>query len=113
MKSDTHQKRAKTRDRTVQAQSNNGGFEDHQDIATRPIEGMDNEECNPNGSLVVGSRLREKMIEVCRRLHNEGVDIVCAPYEADAQLVLLQRYLGGLIGSQDSDLFAFGASYVS
>ncbi len=51
--------------------------------------------------------------EVIRELHRIGVDVLIAPYEADAQLTCLNKMnIAQIIITEDSDLILFGCTKV-
>ena len=48
-----------------------------------------------------------------KALHNLGVDVVVAPYEADAQLAFLSKAnIAQIIITEDSDLILFGCEKI-
>lgn len=58
--------------------------------------------------------LNKKIILIIKALQNLGVDILVAPYEADAQLAYLNKIdVAQIIITEDSDLILFGCEKVS
>jgi 5'-3' exonuclease len=52
--------------------------------------------------------------DVIRALHDVGVDVLIAPYEADAQLTCLNKLnIAQIVITEDSDLILFGCKKVS
>ena len=52
-------------------------------------------------------------LDVIKALHAIGVDVLVAPYEADAQLAYLSKInVAQLIITEDSDLIPFGCDKV-
>lgn len=52
-------------------------------------------------------------LEVIKALHEIGVDVLVAPYEADAQLAYLNKInIAQIIITEDSDLILFGCEKV-
>jgi exonuclease-1 len=52
-------------------------------------------------------------LEVIKALHELGVDVLVAPYEADAQLAYLNKInIAQIIITEDSDLVLFGCEKV-
>lgn len=76
-------------------------------------------ECTPKMALEV---IKVKMIQLkqihkkelhIKALHNLGVDVLVAPYEADAQLAYLNKIdVAQIIITEDSDLILFGCEKV-
>ena len=53
------------------------------------------------------------LIKKFQALHSLGVDVLVAPYEADAQLAFLSRSnIAQIIITEDSDLILFGCEQV-
>ncbi len=53
-------------------------------------------------------------LEVIKALHEIGVDVLVAPYEADAQLAYMNKInIAQIIITEDSDLVLFGCEKVS
>ena len=52
-------------------------------------------------------------LDVIKALHTIGVDVLVAPYEADAQLAYLNKInVAQIIITEDSDLILFGCKKV-
>lgn len=52
--------------------------------------------------------------EVIKALHDLGVDVIVAPYEADAQLTYLNKInVAQFVITEDSDLILFGCEKVN